>query len=50
MGYHNAEVRNLGHTYQAICACGWKGHARSLRRAAEQDAVAHDTAENERQR
>ena len=51
--YHLAEVKHLrGDMYrllgfQAYCeACGWVGHARIDRKAALDDAYAHDEAEN----
>jgi hypothetical protein len=49
--YHLAEVDKSsawGGTWFAHCpACGWKGAYRDLKRAAEADALAHDTTENE---
>ena len=49
--YHLAEVKRAGvsvHWYEASCdACGWIGPKRDTRAAADDDAIAHDTTENE---
>ena len=52
--YHLAEVVRLTDRggrprgYRAACrACGWFGADRMTKAAAEDDATAHDTAENE---
>ena len=46
MDYHLAEVIRRGHHYQAHCKCGWRGHVRETKEAAEQDATAHDVTHN----
>lgn len=53
--YHLAETRRVDlkvdgrpdHGYEAYCeACGWVGHLRGTKFAAEDDALAHDVASN----
>lgn len=56
MDYHIADVRVVtapsaaleGRTahFQAYCQCGWSGQVRERRRAADDDAAAHDSAHN----
>jgi hypothetical protein len=47
--YHLAEARSAGlGRYVATCnGCGWSGPTRDTRRAADDDAAAHDIAEND---
>lgn len=55
MDYHIAEAGRLapstdflltGPKYQASCQCNWRGEERNSMEAADEDAVAHDMAEN----
>jgi hypothetical protein len=50
MDYHNAERRRLTRDgrfgYYAICRCGWRGPVRTSSQLADEDAAAHDIANN----